>query len=163
MKSPEPVVGEPQGGVLDVEHQAAGDVADREQYALVAGAVPEARDDLEIPVADQRRDHIAVHGLRVRQKPATAARRRPLMRRQLQEFFRRCPVVERVDHVRPGRLVEGCDELRELLRVLAAQIHALGEILGVGVQCPILEVDRLAALLQRDRDPAVAVIGPVGP
>src|SRR5215469_10399941 len=31
------------------------------------------------------------------------------------------------------------------------------------MQCPIVEVDGLAALLQRHRDPAVTVIGPVGP
>ncbi len=70
------------------------------------------------------------------------------MRRQLQEFCRWRAVVERIDHVRPGGLVEGRDQLFELLRVLAAQIDALGEILGMGVQCPIVEVDRLAALLQ---------------
>ena len=70
------------------------------------------------------------------------------MRRHLPEFLRRCAIVERVDHIRPGGLIEGRDQLCELFRVLAPQIHALGEILGMGVQCPIVEVDRLAALLQ---------------
>jgi len=42
---------------------SAGDVADREQYALVGDTVPEARDDLENSGADQQRDHAAVHGL----------------------------------------------------------------------------------------------------
>jgi len=70
------------------------------------------------------------------------------MRRQIEEFCRRCAVVERIDHIGPGSFVEGGDQLGELLRVLAAQIHALGEILGMGVQCPIVEVDGLAALLQ---------------
>src|SRR5207302_10786048 len=74
VKSAEAVVGEPQGAVFDVEHQAAGDVADREQHPLVAGTVPEARDNLEIPVADQRRDHPAVHSLRIRQKTSATAR-----------------------------------------------------------------------------------------
>ena len=97
-----------------------------------------------------------MHGLSIRQKPAAALGGRPLMRRRFQKFFRRCAVVERIDHVRPCGLIEGRDELGELLRVLAAQIHAFGEILGMGVQCPIVEVDGLAALLQRDRDPAVA-------
>ena len=70
------------------------------------------------------------------------------MRRQFEEFLRRCAIVERIDHVRPSGLVEGRDQLIELLRVLAAQIHALGKILGMGVQCPVVEVDRLAAPLQ---------------
>ena len=70
------------------------------------------------------------------------------MGRQFQEFCRRCAVVERIDHVAPGGLVKRRDQLGELLRVLAAQIHALGKILGMGVQCPIVEVDGFAALLQ---------------
>src|SRR5207244_3555382 len=83
----------------DVEHQAAGDVADRPQHTLVGGTVPEARDDLEIAVADQRRDHAAVHRLSVRQESAAALGRRPLMWRQFQEFLRRCAIVEWIDHV----------------------------------------------------------------
>jgi len=44
------------------------------------------------------------------------------MRRHLPEFFRRCAIVERVDHIRPGGLIEGRDQLCELFRVLAPQI-----------------------------------------
>jgi len=76
VKSAKPVIAEPQGAVFDIEHQTAGNVADRKQYALVVGTVPEARDDLEIAVADQRRDHPAMHGLRVRQKSSPAGGRR---------------------------------------------------------------------------------------
>ena len=91
-----------------------------ETHTLVGGTVPEARDDLEIAVADQRRDHAAVHRLSVRQESSPALGRRPLMWRQFQEFLRRCAIVEWIDHVGPGRFVEGCDQLRQLLRVLAA-------------------------------------------
>ena len=110
--------------------------------------MPQAREDLEIPIGDQRRDHVAVHGLRIGQKAPPAIGPRPPMRRYVQEFLRRRAVVERIDHIRPSGVVKGRDQLGELLRVLAAQIHALGEILGMGVQCPIVEVDGLAALLQ---------------
>src|SRR5271169_6139493 len=45
VKSAKPVIGEPQGAVLDVKRQTAGDVADREQHALVRSTLPKARAD----------------------------------------------------------------------------------------------------------------------
>src|SRR5262249_42713275 len=76
LKSAKAVVGEPQGAVLDVEHQPAGDVADRKQHTLVGSAMPEAGGDLEITVADQRRYYTAVHCLPIRQKSPPALDRR---------------------------------------------------------------------------------------
>src|SRR5215472_18483352 len=105
----------------------------------------EPRDDLEIPVADQRRNDAAMHGLPVWQKSPSALGWRTLMRRQIEKFLRRGAVVERVDHVRPGHLVKSGDKLGELFRMLAAQIRGFREILGVQVQRPIVKVDGFTA------------------
>ncbi len=60
---------------------------------------------------------------------------------QLVELLDRAAAVERVDHVGPGRLVEGLDQLLEPRRMLAREVDALGEIVGVVVQRPVVEID----------------------
>src|SRR5262249_57113420 len=49
----EAVVCQPQPAILDKEHESTGNIADREQHALVRRLVTEPNNDLEISVRDK--------------------------------------------------------------------------------------------------------------
>ena len=148
---------------FDIGHHAAGYVANGEQHALVAVALSALHRDAERAVGDQRHHDAAMHRLPVRQEAPAATDRRALMRWQFVEFLDRGPIVQRVDHVLPGGGVEGVHQLAQFVRMLRREVHAFGKILGMAMQGPVVEIDRLAFDLQGYRQPAIAIESAIGP
>ena len=85
------------------------------------------------------------------------------MRRDLVELLDGVTVVQRIDHVRPGRLVEGLDQFAQTFGMLCGDVDRLREVGSLLMQGPVVEIDLVAFSLQRHRHPAVAPVGPVGP
>ena len=159
----EAVVDHPQFARLDTQHQAAEDFADRKEHALIGGTMIDIGGDAKVAVGDQRNDQRAVDGLSARQEAARALFGRAHVRRNLVELLDGVAVVQRIDHVRPGRLVEGLDQFAQTFGVFRGDVDRFREVGRLLVQGPVVEIDLVALSLQRHRHPAVAPVGPVGP
>ena len=141
------VVKQLQHAGLDIEHHAARHVTQRPKHAFVVRLMLDVGGDAKTPVCHQWHENEAVHGLSAWQKTPTACHRWLHLRRQLLKFLNWQPIVQRVDLVGPGCLVEGLDQFLQLVRMLRCQVDAFREVGVVTVQHPVVEVKLLTEFL----------------